>query len=70
MLGFIGVWIKRIIYITLFVIFIPGIAFTLPKGGGQKITALVHGLLYGLAFAGVQIILHFGSIISCLRKPV
>jgi len=68
MLDSITKWIKRIIYITLFVIFVPGVAFTLPKGGSQIITALVHGLLYGLAFAFIQLIFSFGQILACKKQ--
>ena len=65
MLGSIADFIIKLLYITLFILFIPDFFFKLPKNGSKMSVAAVHGLLYSLAFVILHIIFNSKRIFLC-----
>lgn len=65
MLGNIVDFIIKLIYIILFILFIPDFFFKLPNNGSKLSVAAVHGLLYSLAFVILHIIFNSKRIFLC-----
>jgi hypothetical protein len=65
MLGSIVDFIIKLIYITLFILFIPDFFFKLPKNGNKMSVAAVHGLLYSLSFVILYAIFNSKRIFLC-----
>jgi hypothetical protein len=65
MFGAIFNFFESLIYITLFIVFIPSFFFTLPSGGKKMTVAAVHGILYSLAFMIIKIIFNSKRIAIC-----
>jgi hypothetical protein len=42
--------VSKFINTIAFILFIPGLFFTLPKSGNRKAVAAVHGILYSLVY--------------------
>ena len=66
-IGDIAVFIKRLFFIIIFIIFIPGFFFQLPKNGSQLAVAAVHGLLYSLVYTLLDVIFSIKRIIMCIK---
>ena len=58
MLEFIFNFTKNFLFIFLFIIMIPDFFFKIPSNGSRIIVALVHGLIYSIAFVILDIILY------------
>jgi hypothetical protein len=71
MFGAIFNFFESLIYIVLFIVFIPNFFFTLPSDGKKMTVAAVHGILYSLAFAHLCLLSPLGrqSIALSLRQP-
>ena len=67
-LGGVATIIKRIIFILLFILFIPGFFFEIPKNGSQISVAAVHGLLYSLVFVLLEVAFNIVRIIRCVKS--
>ena len=65
-LGGITTFIKHAIFIVVFILFIPGFFFQLPKNGTQLAVAAVHGLLYALVFTILEVIFSMKRIAMCI----
>lgn len=68
MFGAVFDFFETVIYIILFILFIPNFFFTLPPGGNKIIVAAVHGLLYSLAFMIIKIIFNSKRIALCVAS--
>ena len=68
MLGFIFNITRNLIYIGLFILFIPDFFFTLPENGSRVMVSLVHGLLYAAAFTLLSIIFNMKRIYLCAKS--
>ena len=68
MLGFIFNFTRNLIYIGLFILFIPDFFFTLPKNGRRVMVSLVHGLLYAAAFTLLSIMFSMKRIYLCAKS--
>lgn len=64
-IGFILNTIKKILFITLFIVFIPDLFFEIPNGGSKKTVAALHGLIYSLLFVLIELIFSMKRIIMC-----
>jgi hypothetical protein len=60
-------FIKHIIFVVIFILFIPGFFFQLPKSGGQHAVAAVHGLLYALVYTVLEVLFNIKRIIMCIK---
>lgn len=60
--------IKTILNITIFILFIPELFFTLPKDGNRKSIAAVHGILYSLCYIFLNIIFDWKNIKGCIMS--
>lgn len=65
MLGFIFTFTRNLIYIVLFILFIPDFFFTLPENGSRITVSLVHGLLYAAAFTLLSVMFNMKRIYLC-----
>jgi hypothetical protein len=68
MLGFIFNFTRYLIYIVLFILFIPDFFFTLPENGSRVMVSLVHGLLYAAAFTLLSIMFNMKRIYLCVKS--
>ena len=68
MLGFIFNFTRYLIYIVLFILFIPDFFFTLPENGSRVMVSLVHGLLYAAAFTLLSIMFNMKHIYLCAKS--
>ena len=68
MLGFIFNFTRYLIYIGLFILFIPDFFFTLPNNGSRVMVSLVHGLLYAAAFTLLSIMFSMKRIYLCAKS--
>jgi hypothetical protein len=57
--------IKKILFITLFIVFIPDFFFEIPKGGSKIGVAALHGLIYSLLYVLIEVIFSMKRIIMC-----
>lgn len=60
-------FIKHVIFVVIFIIFIPGFFFQLPKSGGQRAVAAVHGLLYALVYTVLEVLFNIKRIMMCIK---
>jgi hypothetical protein len=60
--------VKLFINIAVFIIFIPELLFTLPKGGSRAAVAAVHGVLYSLCYIFLTIIFDWKNIKGCIMS--
>ncbi len=65
-LGGVAKFLKRLIYIFVFISFIPRFFFQLPKDGSKLAVAAVHGLLYALAYVLIEMLFNLKRIGKCL----
>jgi hypothetical protein len=65
MFGAIFNFFETLIYVVLFIVFIPNFFFTLPSDGEKMTVAAVHGILYSLAFMIIKIIFNSKRIALC-----
>jgi hypothetical protein len=56
---------QNLIYVVLFIVFIPSFFFKIPKNGDRKTVVAIHGLLYSLAFVIIHIIFSSKRIALC-----
>ena len=68
MLGFIFNFTRYLIYIGLFILFIPDFFFTLPNNGSRVMVSLVHGLLSAAAFTLLSIMFSMKRIYLCAKS--
>lgn len=59
---------RNFLFVTLFIVFIPGFFFQLPKDGSKITVAAVHGILYSLAFVILEIIFNLKRIFMCVKS--
>lgn len=64
-IGGIATIMKRVIFVVVFIIFIPGFFFTIPKNGNKIAVAAVHGLLYALVYTILEVIFSMKRIVMC-----
>ncbi len=64
-LGGIVTVIKRIMFTLLFIIFIPGFVFRIPKDGKKLAVAAVHGLIYALVYTILEVLFSMKRIVMC-----
>lgn len=62
----IATFIKHAIFILVFILFIPGFFFELPKNGKKLAVAAVHGLLYALVYTLLEVIFNMKRIAMCI----
>lgn len=67
MFDLIAKFIRIFLFVALFILFIPGFFFQLPKSGSKLIVAAVHGVLYSLAFVILEIIFNLKRIYLCIK---
>lgn len=58
-------FVENLIYVSVFIVFIPRFFFTLPPRGEKMAVVAVHGLLYSLAFMIIHIIFSTRRIAKC-----
>lgn len=68
MLGSILNFTKNFLFIFLFIIMIPDFFFKIPNNGSRVIVALVHGLIYSIAFVILDIIFSMKRIYLCAKS--
>jgi hypothetical protein len=68
MLGSILNFTKNFLFIFLFIIMIPDFFFKIPNNGSRIIVALVHGLIYSVAFVILDIIFNSKRIYLCAKS--
>lgn len=56
---------QSLIYIVIFILFIPDFFFKIPKDGDRKTVAAIHGLIYSLLFVIIHIIFSSKRIALC-----
>ena len=59
---------KNFLFIFLFIIMIPDFFFKIPSNGSRIIVALVHGLIYSIAFVILDIIFNMKRIFLCAKS--
>jgi hypothetical protein len=64
-LGGIVTFMKRIMFTLLFIVFIPGFVFQIPKDGSKLAVAAVHGLIYALVYTILEVLFSMKRIIMC-----
>jgi len=64
-LGGIVTFIKRMMFIVLFILYIPGFFFQIPKGGSKLAVAAVHGLIYALVYTILEVLFSMKRIVLC-----
>ena len=64
-LGGVVTFIKRMMFILLFIVYIPGFFFQIPKGGKKLAVAAVHGLIYALVYTILEVLFSMKRIIMC-----
>ena len=62
--------VKHVIFVIVFILFIPGFFFTLPKNGTQLAVSAVHGLLYALVYTILEVIFNIRRIIKCIKSQI
>ena len=60
--------VSKIVNTIAFIIFIPGLLFTLPKSGNRKAVAAVHGILYSLVYMILTISSDAKSMKKCIES--
>lgn len=60
--------VKHVIFVVVFILFIPGFFFTLPKNGKKLAVSAVHGLLYALVYTILEVIFNIRRIIKCIKS--
>lgn len=68
MLGSILNFTKNFLFIFLFIIMIPDFFFKIPNNGSRIVVALVHGLIYSVAFVILDIIFNSKRIYLCAKS--
>jgi len=68
MLGSILNFTKKFLFIFLFIIMIPDFFFKIPNNGNRIVVALVHGLIYSIAFVILDIIFNSKRIYLCAKS--
>jgi hypothetical protein len=66
-LGGIVTFIKHAIFTLIFILFIPGFFFQLPKNGSKRAVAAVHGLLYALVYTLLEVVFNIRRITMCMK---
>jgi len=61
-------FIRIFLFVALFIVFIPGFFFQLPKSGKKIVVAAVHGVLYSLAFVILEILFNLNRIYACIKS--
>ena len=61
-------FIRIFLFVALFIVFIPGFFFQLPKSGKKIVVAAVHGVLYSLAFVVLEILFNLKRIFLCIKS--
>jgi hypothetical protein len=59
---------RNILFIVLFIILIPDFFFKIPSNGSRIIVALVHGLIYSVAFVLLDIMFNMKRIYLCIKS--
>lgn len=59
---------RNILFIILFIILIPDFFFKIPSNGSRIIVALVHGLIYSVAFILLDIMFNMKRIYLCIKS--
>jgi hypothetical protein len=59
---------RNILFIILFIILIPDFFFKIPSNGSRIIVALVHGLIYSVAFVLLDIMFNMKRIYLCIKS--
>jgi hypothetical protein len=59
---------RNILFIILFIILIPDFFFKIPSNGSRIIVALVHGLIYSVAFILLDILFNMKRIYLCIKS--
>ena len=59
--------VTRVIFIVIFILFIPGFFFRLRKSGSKLAVAAVHGLLYALVYTVLEVLFSIKRIIMCIK---
>ena len=59
---------RNILFIILFIILIPDFFFKIPSNGSRIIVALVHGLIYSVAFVLLDILFNMKRIYLCIKS--
>ena len=59
---------RNILFIILFIILIPDFFFKIPSSGSRIIVALVHGLIYSVAFILLDILFNMKRIYLCIKS--
>jgi len=67
-LGGIATFIKHAIFVIIFILFIPGFFFQLPKNGSKLAVAAVHGLLYALVYTVLEVVFNIKRIAICIKS--
>jgi len=65
MFSFIFNFFENLLYVALFIVFIPGFFFTLPPESEKIVVVAVHGLLYSFAFMLLHIMFSTKRIAKC-----
>ena len=68
MFDLIAAFTRNFLFIALFIVFIPGFFFQLPKSGKKIVVAAVHGVLYSLAFVVLEILFNLKRIYLCIKS--
>jgi hypothetical protein len=68
MFDLIAAFTKNLLYIVLFIVFIPDFFFQLPADGSKMTVAAVHGILYALAFVILEIFFNLKRIYACAKS--
>ena len=67
-LGAMATFIKHAIFIVVFILYIPGLFFQIPKNGTKLAVAAVHGLLYALVYTVLEVIFNMKRIVMCISS--
>jgi hypothetical protein len=67
-LGGIITIVKHVIFVVVFILFIPGFFFQLPKNGSKLAVAAVHGLLYALVYTVLEVVFNIKRIAICIKS--
>ena len=65
-LGGVVTFVKRIMFTLLFIVFIPGFVFRIPKDGSKLAVAALHGLIYALVYTILEVLFSMKRIAMCI----